>query len=186
MSLVWHQAPISHEEGSSKSKTNSHSAPKSITGWFESGSQLDNLVVFPKFVWRQAFQSGTSLISRTPHHIQLLTIVGVVTPASLDRNLYPFARLDRSCLIQTHDGKEYVFEASCGQERDLFVKRLKVLVARLASSVIVHDENMLKEFFSPAGSESFADNLSVDCQSNEDSASKPSLPQSMDMSVEII
>ena len=186
VSLVWHQAPNIHEEGTSRSRTHSHSAPKSITGWFESGSQLDNLVVFPKFAWRQAFQSGTTLISRTPHQIQLLTIVGVVAPASLDRTLYPFARLDRSCLIQTHDGKEYVFEAASGQERDLFVKRLKVLVARLASSVIVHDENMLKEFFSPVGSGSFADNLSVDCQSNDDSTSKPASPQSMDMSVEII
>ena len=166
----------------------SHSAPISITGWFEAGSQLDNLVVFPKFVWRQVFQPGTTLIARTPHHIQLLSIVGVVAPTSLDRTLYPFARLDRSCLIQTHDGKEYVFEASCGQERDLFVKRLKVLVARLASSVIVHDEDMLKEFFSPGGSESFADNLSVDCLSTEDLASKPSSssPQPMDLAEDLI
>ena len=104
--------------------------------------------------------------------------------------MYPFARLDRSCVIQTHDGKEYVFEASCEQERDTFVTRLKVLVARLASSVIVHDEAMLQEFFSPAGTESFADNLSVDGQSHEDSSRRPSSssnesPQPMSISPEL-
>jgi hypothetical protein len=43
---------------------------------------------------------------------------------------------------------------------------MKVLVARLASSVIVHDEEMLQEFFSPMGTESIADlddEMSVDC-----------------------
>lgn len=188
VSFVWHQAPTANDGGHTTCQ-----APKSITGYFEPGSQLDNIVVFPKFVWRQAFQSGTNFISRTPHFIQLLAIVGVIAPSYLDRRLYPFARLDRTCCIQTHDGNEYVFEASCGQERDLFVTRLKVLVSRLASSVIVHDETMLKEFFSPTGNEAFADDLSVDCQSIEDSTCKPpplastneQHPQCMSISVDL-
>ena len=163
VSMIWLQAPQRDHDGRSTKLL----PPKSITGWFESGSQLDNIVVFPKFAWRQAFQAGTSLISRTPYSIQLLTIVSVVAPASLDRKLYPFARLDRTCCIKTHEGQDYVFEASCSQQRDSFVNRLKVLVARLASSVIVHDEAMVREFFAPPGAEAFADDLSM-CNEDED------------------
>lgn len=62
--------------------------------------------------------------------------------------MYPFARIDRSVIIETHHGEEFLFEAPSKTDRDLFATRLKVLVARLASSVISHDEVMLREFFS--------------------------------------
>jgi len=137
-------------------------------------------------------QSGTNSISRVPHYIPLLTIVGVFAPSTLDRSVYPFPRLDRSCCIRTHDGREFVFEATCQQARDLFVKQLKVLVARLASSVIVHDEGMIREFFAPTGTESFADyddEMSADDggshQSSNDNnlmSSTRQLPQPMQLS----
>lgn len=126
--------------------------------------------MFPKFVWRQTFRSGFKDITRVPNSVQLLTIVCVVIPATLNRTLYPYARLDRTFCIRTHDGVEYVFEALSRQDRDLFVKMTKVLVARLASSVIVHDEAMLQEFFATSGLESFADlddEMSVDCHQED-------------------
>lgn len=164
--LIWHQPPPKNGSG-----TCAQPPPLSVTGWFEYGSQLDNHIVFPKFAWRQAFQEGFRDIARVPNSIQLLTIVSVLTPTTLDRKMYPFARLDRTCCIRTHDGHEFIFEASSERERDLFVKRTKVLVARLASSVIIHDEEMLQEFFSPLGTESFADRddeMSVDCEESDD------------------
>ena len=157
VNLVWHPASTPPSGKRSSQSRPPSQPPISIVGWFEYGSQLDTVIVFPKFVWRQTFQSGMNMISRVPYYIPLLTIVGVVTPSTLDRTIYPFARLDRSCCVRTHDGRELVFEAPTPQGRDLFVNRLKVLVARLASSVIVHDEAMLREFFSPTGTESFAD-----------------------------
>lgn len=165
--LIWHQAPVCN--GSSKGRV-AQPPPVSVTGWFEYGSQLDNHVVFPKFAWRQTVKSSYKDIAREPNFVQLLTIICVMVPATLDRTKYPYARLDRSCVIRTHDGLEYVFELASRADRDLFVKRLKVAVARLASSVIVHDEDMLQEFFAPMGTASFADladDMSVDCEASE-------------------
>ena len=44
-----------------------------------------------------------------------------------------------------------LFEASCQQERDALVQGLKGLVARLASKIIVGDERVFDEYFTPFG-----------------------------------
>lgn len=179
--LIWHQPPRGNGNGSKGQPA--QPPPISVLGWFEYGSQLDNHIVFPKFVWRQSFRSGFKDVTRVPNFIQLLTIICVVTPATLDRSLYPYARLDRSCRIRTHEGQELVFEAPSKQARDMFVNRMKVLVARLASSVIVHDEAMLQEFFTATGTESYADlddEMSVDCHDQENQAMLPQLTISVE------
>ncbi|CAB9497806.1 expressed unknown protein [Seminavis robusta] len=159
--LVWHQAPsLAKSSGASQM---SQPAPLAVTGWYEYGSTLSSSVVFPKFVFRPTVGE----IQREPNSIQLLTITSVLKPNTIDRATYPFARLDRSCCIVTHEGTRFVFEAACSQSRDLFVDRMKVIVARLASSVIVHDESMLQEFFLPSGAESFADFNEVDGATEE-------------------
>lgn len=152
--MIWHPSPASQKsDGLGSSPLTS---PMSITAWFENGSQLDSIVVFPKFTWRQTFQNQLNYISRVPNYIQLLAVVRVVEPTALDRMMYPFARLKRSFVIGTHDGEEYVFEAPSEWQRESFVKKLKFLVARLASSVIVHDEGLLQEFFT-SGDDVYAD-----------------------------
>jgi hypothetical protein len=69
----------------------------------------------------------------------------------LNRELYPFARLDRTCVVSTNDERfpYLVFETSSPRERDWLVTALKMIVARLASIIIVRDEARLLEFFSP-------------------------------------
>lgn len=175
VNLIWHQAPKDRDKSKNAGQRAPLPPPVSVTGWFEYGSQLDSTVVFPKFVWRQTFQNGTTLISRVPNYIQLLTVVRVIEPRELDRSFYPFARLDRTFCITTHDGDQYVFETANREDRGIFVNKLKVLVARLASSVIANDEAMLREFF--PGGESFADyddEMSTDCSQSEEKIISPS------------
>jgi hypothetical protein len=134
-----------------------------VTAWFELGSHLDQAVVQPKFLWNPTYepnlrQRRMSISCREPDAIELLSIVRVIAPLTLDRTKYPFARLDRTCCITTNDDHMFVFEASSTEERDGLLNAMKMLVARLASIIIVRDERMLLEFFSPfAGLQSLLD-----------------------------
>lgn len=131
-------------------------APISVNCAFEVGAHLDNLVVQPKFTWSPTYephlpQRRIQLSGAEPDSIELLSIIRVVKPTHLNRNLYPYARLDRTCCITTND-EEFpylVFEAPSTRERDWLVNAMKMIVARLASIIIVRDEAMLLEFFTP-------------------------------------
>lgn len=125
-------------------------------GAFEVGAHLDNLVVQPKFTWSPVYephlnQRRIRLSGTEPDSIELLSIIRVVKPTQLNRNLYPFARLERTCCITTNDEAfpYLVLEAPSTRERDWLVNALKMIVARLASIIIVRDEAMLLEFFTP-------------------------------------
>jgi len=98
---------------------------------------------------RELFLSGSA-----PPQVELLSIIRVNKASSttdLDKNLYPYARSDRTCIVSTNDTQHptIVLEARSSQERDWLVFSLKLIVARLASIIITRDEDMLHEFFSP-------------------------------------
>lgn len=139
--------------------------PISVQGAFEVGAHLENMVVQPKFAWmplaqphrieegtesnhRELFLSGSA-----PPQVELLSIIRVnkADAKQLDKNLYPYARRDRTCIVSTNDANHptIVLEARSTQERDWLVFSLKLIVARLASIIITRDEDMLHEFFSP-------------------------------------
>ncbi len=147
--MVWHRRTKGTDTIKSK-------APIAVACAFEVGAHLDNLVVQPKFTWSPTFepnllQRKIRLSGTEPDSIELLSIIRVVKPRELNRNLYPFARLERTCCITTND-EDYpylVFEAQSTRERDWLVNALKIVVARLASIIIVRDESMLLEFFTP-------------------------------------
>ena len=127
-----------------------------VTCTFEVGAHLDQVVVQPKFTWCPTHephldQHKIRLSGGEPHSIELLSIIRVIQPRSLNRELYPFARLDRTLCITTNDESfEYlVLEAESPRARDWLVNALKMIVARLASIIIVRDEAMLLEFFTP-------------------------------------
>eukprot|EP00934_Nitzschia_sp_Nitz4_P003319 Nitzschia sp. Nitz4//scaffold159_size51929//6639//8448//NITZ4_006872-RA/size51929-augustus-gene-0.74-mRNA-1//1//CDS//3329537553//3309//frame0 len=148
--LVWHRRTRADD---SLTKMN---PPAAVTGTFEVGAHLDSVVVQPKFTWSPCYEPNLDnrrirLSGAEPHSIELLSIIRVVKPTSLNRRLYPFARLDRTCCITTNDENfpYLVFEAPTTQERDWMVKALKMIVARLASIIIVRDESLLLEFFTP-------------------------------------
>lgn len=134
-----------------------------VSAWFELGAHLDHTVVQPKFVWSPTYETNLSkrrvqISGGAPNMLELLSIIRVVAPRQLDRTKYPFARLDRSMCVSTNEDMMFVFEAPSAEERDSLVDAMKMLVARLASIIIVRDEMMLMEFFSPfAGLQSLLD-----------------------------
>jgi hypothetical protein len=149
VNLVWHPSPDgSSLKGSSKS-------PVSVRGWFEMGSRLYNRVIQPKFMWRENYQPNLlnhkrlGLSGKSPHSLDLLNMIRILKPTTLDRTMYPFAKIDRTFTILSHTNENFVFEAASTEERDWLVHGLKLVVARLASMIIVGDEHMFVEFFSP-------------------------------------
>ena len=76
-------------------------------------------------------------------------MVRILKPTELDRITVPYAKLDHSFTIKSSNGDMNLFEAKSTRERDWFVHGLKLTVARLASMIIVGDDQMFFEFFSP-------------------------------------
>lgn len=142
-----------------------------VHGVFEVGAHLEHMVVQPKFTWSPVIQPDLlgkrrlALSGSQPNSVELLSIIRVNKPSAattgaiavddnvctVDRNVYPFPRLDRTVCITTNDRQHphLVLEAPSPAERDWLVVALKLIVARLASIIIVRDEEMLLEFFSP-------------------------------------
>lgn len=158
ISLVWHRHSGTDESvvGDQSGIQPTIRAPTTVTAAFEVGAHLDQMVVQPKFTWSQSYQPDlqkkrVSVSSTEPNSIDLLSIIRVLKPKKLDRTLYPFARLERTLCITTNDERYpyLVFECPSPPEREWLVTSLKMVVARLASIIIVRDEAMLLEFFSP-------------------------------------
>lgn len=118
------------------------------------GSRLYNRVIQPKFMWRESYQPNLlnhkrlGLSGKSPHSLDLLNMIRILKPSTLDRTMYPFAKTDHTFTILSHTNENFVFEAASMEERDWLVHGLKLVVARLASMIIVGDEHMFVEFFS--------------------------------------
>lgn len=86
---------------------------------------------------------------RAPESVELLNIVRIVVPATIDREMHPFVKKDCAFVIVTNDEQETLFELATKDERDKFVFAFKIMVARLASKIIVGDKDVFDEFFTP-------------------------------------
>jgi len=141
MMLVWHQP-----EG-----------PVAVYAWIELGSQLRSALIQPKLMWKPVHETederGALGITNhiNLHSVDLLDISRILGANKIDRKLHPLAKPTCSLSIETFD-HNLLFEASCQKERDTLVKGLKGLVARLASKIIVGDERVFDEYFTPFGS----------------------------------
>jgi hypothetical protein len=67
---------------------------------------------------------------------------------TVNRDTYPFVKAQNSFLISTNDGEEFMFETKTTEERNSFLFAMKLMVARLASKIIVGDVYVFDEFFS--------------------------------------
>jgi len=146
--LVWHPT---------QSKRNKNQAPICVKAWIELGSRLRTRFVQPKFMWRAAYEPKLDKkvlnnSNQTPHSIELLDICRIVPATSINRNLHPFAKLVNSYTIETSDDI-FMFEARNEKEKLRVTHGLKLIVSRLASKLIVGDEDVYDEFFTPGGSE---------------------------------
>lgn len=123
-----------------------------VSATFEVGTHLDHKVVQPKLTWNPSNKQQPKKQSQAESNwVELLSIIRVIVPQKLNRELYPFARTDRTLCIVANDNRNpyLVFEAESKEQRDWLVTALKMTVARLASIIIIKDESMLLEFFSP-------------------------------------
>ena len=140
MMLVWHQP-----EG-----------PVAVYAWIELGSQLRSALIQPKLMWKPVHETederGALGITNhiNLHSVDLLDISRILASTKVDRKKHPLAKSKCSLSIETFD-HNLLFEASCQEERDALVQGLKGLVARLASKIIVGDERVFDEYFTPFG-----------------------------------
>lgn len=154
------------------------------------GSRLQSSLIHPKFMWRETYlpdidHRKLSPSCQTPTSLDILSIVRVLIPQELDRSSFPYAKLDHTFIIKSGK-RSHVFEAHSTAERDWFVHGLKLVIARLASMVIVGDDQMFLEFFSPwAHSPAFlphqrsssSDATSKESREDESSSSKSYISQ---------
>jgi hypothetical protein len=120
--------------------------------WVEAGVYLiDGSFLLPKLTWLPFHESSLSsrelnVSQDRPGSLDLLDVCRVKECETIDRKLYPFAKTDRSFIIQTQSGK-YLFETQSKQERGRIVNGLKLTIARLASLLMLRDLRAVDEFF---------------------------------------
>jgi len=145
MNVIWHPGQ------------RSESRPLKITrsrAWIEMGSLLSQTVIHPKLMWKPAYEPDLfrrKINSVPPYSIDLLDIIGIVPVKYIDRNEHPFARPSCSFKVITVSERYFLFEAEDRGTRDKIVFGLKLIIARLASKVLVAGDVAEDEFFTPGG-----------------------------------
>jgi hypothetical protein len=125
-------------------------SPVCVKMWIESGVCLiDGTFILPKLSW--AKYEGQSASSRRikqtePQKLELLDVCRIHTADIIDRRRHPFAVARRSFLIETQS-EAFMFEAQTTEECDRIVFGLKLLIARLASLLMLRDGRAAEEFF---------------------------------------
>jgi len=150
MKLVWHPMP-------SSTKSQTSPSPVCVAAWIELGSLLKNIVIHPKLMFKpivnntksqHVHQQKVQLCSQDDViSVDLLDINRIMEVDSINRKMYPFAKLRTSFIVSTKSGKSFLFEASSEKEKEQFVQSLKLLVARFTSMIVVEDETVYDEFF---------------------------------------
>ena len=143
MTLLWHP---------SQSKSNSNRAPFCSKVWIESGIYLiDGTFLLPKLTWVPVFEENIhskvlNVTLRNPGTIDLLDVCRVRECERIDRNIHPFANLECSFVVQTQKESQ-LFEARSKEERIRIVNGLRLVIARLASLLMLRDLRAVDEFF---------------------------------------
>lgn len=126
--------------------------PICVKLWIESGVYLmDGTFLLPKLTWLPLHESNLdsrslNVSNDSPGSLDLLDVCRVIECSVINRQLHPFAHTDRSFIIQTQNGR-YLFEAQSKQERGRVVNGLKLVIARLASLLMLRDLRAVDEFF---------------------------------------
>ena len=140
-----------------QSKQNSNRSPICVRVWIESGVYLaDGTFILPKLSWMRA--SVDQKVDRKPKYpqqnkvlqaVDLLDICRICPTETIDRERHPFPSASKSFYVET--GTElFMFEAQNSVERDRIVYGLKLVVARLASLLMLRDARAADEFFGAA------------------------------------
>ena len=143
---MWH--PTQDEQ-------NPNRPPVCVKVWIVSGVHLfDGTFILPKLTWAKASESQEEPDgdSRFRQHnkpfksMDLLDICRIHPTDRIDRELHPFPSAARSFYIETAT-ELFLMEAQTSEERDRIVYGLKLVVARLASLLMLRDSRAADEFF---------------------------------------
>lgn len=148
MTLIWHPTEANESPGKS---------PICVKVWIESGvCLLDGTFVLPKLSWNQVLDSSTDAEARAkpgrrlpqaePRCVDLLDICRVYAVETVDRSRHPFADIRKSFAVETQS-ESFLFESLTSDERDRIVYGLKLVIARLASMLMLRDSRAAEEFF---------------------------------------
>jgi hypothetical protein len=112
---------------------------------------MDGTFLLPKLTWLPVHESNLqsralNVSNDSPGSLDLLDVCRVIECCMIDRELHPFAHTNRSFIIQTQNGR-HLFEAQSKQERGRIVNGLKLVIARLASLLMLRDLRAVDEFF---------------------------------------
>lgn len=134
--LMWH--PTQSDE-------NSNRRPICSKVWIETGVYLsDGTFLLPKLTWSKISQNQEQ--SKSLEKLDLLDICRICPTKKIDRRQHPFAITQKSFFIETQR-ETFVFQAQSSEERDRIVYGLKLVVARLASLLMLRDIRAAEEFF---------------------------------------
>eukprot|EP00934_Nitzschia_sp_Nitz4_P005974 Nitzschia sp. Nitz4//scaffold3_size479765//43810//46457//NITZ4_000017-RA/size479765-augustus-gene-0.1-mRNA-1//1//CDS//3329550509//5964//frame0 len=143
MTLMWHPA---------QSESIPNRAPFCVKVWIESGIYLiDGTFLLPKLTWVPLFEESLrskvlNVTLSNPGAIDLLDVCRVRECNRIDRNIHPFAKVDCSFIVQTQKETQ-IFEAQSREERKRIVNGLRLVIARLASLLMLRDLRAVDEFF---------------------------------------
>ena len=136
--LMWHRTQTQKDQNLS---------PLCVRVWIESGVYLnDGTFLLPKLTWSKASQVDPLTHTTTLEKIDLLDICRIRPTMNIDRRLHPFALTQKSFYVETQS-EVFVFQGQTIEERDRIVYGLKLVVARLASLLMLRDIRAADEFF---------------------------------------
>jgi hypothetical protein len=136
--LLWHPT---------QTEVESNISPLCVKVWIESGVYLtDGTFLLPKLVWSRASQDEAHLKNQTLEKLDLLDICRICITKKIDRGQHPFAVTLKSFFIETQS-ELFVFQAQSSEERDRIVYGIKLVVARLASLLMLRDIQVTEECF---------------------------------------
>ena len=162
LTLMWHPT----QDSTMQHKRLRSLSPQCVKVWIEAGVYLnDGTFLLPKLTWTKVsavLASGKSAVtessiesslqqtkiqySPTLEKLDLLDICRIYPLTTVNRKLHPFALTQKSFCIETQNEK-FVFQAQTIDEKDRIVYGLKLVVARLASLLMLRDIRAAEEFF---------------------------------------
>ena len=121
-------------------------APVCCKVWIESGITLmDGTFVLPKLCWSPSHSRKSNEYIEKMTKLDLLDICRVLPLESRVEHSF-LADPRRSFTIQTNS-RSYLMEAESSDDRDRIVYGLKLVIARLASLLMLRDHRAVEEFF---------------------------------------
>mmetsp|Transcript_32893 Transcript_32893/g.49640 ORF Transcript_32893/g.49640 Transcript_32893/m.49640 type:complete len:767 (+) Transcript_32893:231-2531(+) len=143
-SLLWHPNPTNEDP---------LPTPLCVQAWIERGTYLMNQnYVQPKFMWKTAFEGELATKRKINLDIEKIGLLEIAridgSPKDIDRTIFPFAHRP-SCFVIKTKTNYFLFQTQSATEQAHMVFGLKLVVARLASLLIVRHMAAVEEFFEP-------------------------------------